>query len=61
MMKNPSRRGSAPGRAQPAYLPPRRLKLGHEKRGGRIRGTPNAISSHSKRLARNAPNGNVRP
>ena len=42
MMKNPSRRGSAPGRVQPAHLRPRRLKLGHEKQGGR--GTPNAIS-----------------
>ena len=32
-------RGSASGRAQPAYLRPGSFKQGHEKRGGRKRGS----------------------
>lgn len=64
MIKNPSMRGSAPGRAQPACLRPASFKPGHEKQGGRKRGAPNAISNHYKkaqRLARNAPNRKVLP
>jgi hypothetical protein len=38
-MINPFTSGSAPGRAQPADRRP--VKPGHEKRGGRNRGTPN--------------------
>jgi hypothetical protein len=48
-MTNPSNRGSAPGRAQPAYLRPRSFKSGHEKRGGRKRGTPNVFSIDYKK------------
>ena len=43
-MTNPSRRGSAPGRAQDADLNPGSFKPGHEKRGGGERGTPNFCS-----------------
>jgi hypothetical protein len=42
-------RGSAPGRAQPAYLRPGSFKQGHEKRGGRKRGTPNLLSIDYKK------------
>ena len=48
-MINPLNRGSAPGRAQPAYLRPRSFKSGHEKRGGRKRGTPNVFSIDYKK------------
>lgn len=43
-MTNPFKRGSAPGRAQPAYLRPDSFKHGHKKLGGRKRGTPNFFS-----------------
>lgn len=43
-MTNPFTRGSAPGRGQPAYLRPGSFQNGHEKRGGRKRGTPNAFT-----------------
>jgi hypothetical protein len=48
-MANTSTRGSAPGRAQPAYLRPGSFKQGHEKRGGRKRGTPNFFSIDYKK------------
>ena len=48
-MTNPFRRGSAPERAQPAHLRSGSFKPGHKKRGGRKRGTPNAISSDYKK------------
>jgi hypothetical protein len=41
--------GSAPGRAQPAYLRPRSFKSGHAKRGGRKRGTPNVFPPDYKK------------
>ncbi len=44
-MTNHIMRGSAPGRARPAYLRPGSFKQGHEKRGGRKRGTPNLFST----------------
>jgi len=44
-MTNPHNRGSAPGRAQSADQRPGSFKKGHEKRGGRKRGTPNAFST----------------
>lgn len=44
-MINPLKRGSAPNRAQPYYARPGSFKSGHEKRGGRKRGTPNQISA----------------
>ena len=47
---NPFMRGSASGRAQPAYAWPGSFKAGHEKRGGRKRGTPN-IFSHDYKMA----------
>jgi hypothetical protein len=43
-MTNHLLRGSAPGRARPAYLRPGSFERGHEKRGGRKRGTPNLFS-----------------
>jgi hypothetical protein len=48
-MTNPFKSGSAPGRAQPADRRPGSFKLGHEKRGGRKRGTPNLLSIDFKR------------
>jgi hypothetical protein len=48
-MTNPFTRGSAPGRAQPAYLRPGSFEQGHEKRGGRKRGTPNLFSFDYKK------------
>jgi hypothetical protein len=48
-MTNRFMRGSAPGRAQPAYLRPGSFKQGHEKRGGRKRGTPNLLSIDYKK------------
>ncbi len=44
-MINPLKRGGAPNRAQPYYARPGSFKSGHEKRGGRKRGTPNLISA----------------
>ena len=49
-MTNTFMRGSAPSRAQPAYLRPGSFKQGHEKRGGRKRGTPNLFSSDYKKV-----------
>ena len=49
-MTNPFMRGGASGRAQPAYARPGSFKAGHEKRGGRKRGTPN-IFSHDYKMA----------
>ena len=49
-MTNRFTRGSAPGRAQPAYLRPGSFEQGHEKRGGRKRGTPNVFSSDYKKV-----------
>jgi hypothetical protein len=43
-MTNPHKRGSAPDRARDAHLRQGSFKPGHKKRGGRIRGTPNAFS-----------------
>src|SRR5665213_90204 len=40
---------SAPGRARVATQRPGSFKQGHEKRGGRKRGTPNLVSSDYKR------------
>jgi hypothetical protein len=48
-MTNRFMRGSAPGRAQPAYARPGSFKQGHEKRGGPKRGTPNLISRDYKK------------
>jgi hypothetical protein len=48
-MTNRFMRGSAPGRAQPAYLRPGSFNQGHEKRGGRKRGTPNLFSIDYKK------------
>jgi hypothetical protein len=42
-MKNPYKRGSAPDRARADYQRPGSFKSGHEKLGGRKRGTPNLI------------------
>jgi hypothetical protein len=46
---NPFTRGSVSGRERPEYLRPGTFKRGHEKRGGRNRGTPNAFSTDYKR------------
>jgi hypothetical protein len=43
-VKNPANRRSAPGRARRDNQRPGRFKAGHEKLGGRKRGTPNAFS-----------------
>jgi hypothetical protein len=48
-MTNRFMRGSAPGRAQSAYVRPGSFKPGHEKRGGRKRGTRNLLSIDSKK------------
>ncbi len=48
-MTNPYQRGSAPGREQPDFLRKASFKTGHEKKGGRKRGTPNAFSADYKR------------
>ena len=48
-MTNPRKRGSAPDRAQPAYLRPGTFEEGHKKQGGRKRGTPNAFPSDYKK------------
>ena len=48
-MRNPLKRGSAPGRAQSADQRPGSFKKGHKKRGGRKRGTPNALASDYKK------------
>jgi hypothetical protein len=48
-MTNPLKRGSAPNRAQPDDARPGSFKSGHEKRGGRVRGTPNPLSADDKK------------
>lgn len=48
-MTNPFKRGSAPGRAQSADRRSGSFKQGHEKRGGRKRGTPNFFSTDYKK------------
>jgi hypothetical protein len=48
-MTNPFGRGSAPGREQPDYLRSGSFKPGHEKQGGRKKGTPNAFSIDYKK------------
>jgi hypothetical protein len=48
-MTNPFKRGSAPDRAQPADQRSGSFKQGHEKRGGRKRGTPNWLSIDYKK------------
>jgi hypothetical protein len=48
-MTNPFKRGSAPGRAQSADQRSGSFKQGHEKRGGRKRGTPNFFSIDYKK------------
>jgi hypothetical protein len=48
-MTNPCMRGSAPGRAQHADQRSGSFKSGHEKRGGRQRGTPNVMSIDYKK------------
>jgi len=66
MAPNPFSRGSCPGRARPRHRAS--FTLGHAKRGGRQKGTPNAISPRArkaiaaaaKRLARGAPRNRYR-
>jgi len=48
-MTNPSRRGSAPNRAQPDYARRGSFGQGHKKLGGRKRGTPNVFSIDYKK------------
>jgi hypothetical protein len=48
-MTNPFTRGSAPDRAQSADRRSGSFKQGHDKRGGRRRGTPNLLSIDFKR------------
>jgi hypothetical protein len=49
-MTNPFKPGSAPGRAQSADLRPGSFKQGHEKRGGRKRGTPNLFANDFREI-----------
>jgi hypothetical protein len=66
MAANPFTRGTCPGRARPPHRGS--FKMGHEKHGGRQKGTPNAISPRArkaiaaapKRLARGAPRNRYR-
>jgi hypothetical protein len=66
MAANPFSRGTCPGRARPRHRAG--FALGHAKRGGRQKGTPNAISQRArkaiaaaaKRLARGAPRNRYR-
>ena len=61
MAANPFARGTCPGRARPPHGGS--FKRGHGKRGGREKGTPNAISPRARkaiaaaanRLARGSP------
>jgi hypothetical protein len=48
-MINPLKRGSASFRAQPDYVRRGSFKPGHEKRGGRKRGTPNLLTADYKK------------
>jgi hypothetical protein len=47
MPANPFTRGTAPGRARPRHRGS--FAIGHAKRGGRKKGTPNAISPHTRK------------
>jgi hypothetical protein len=47
MAVNPFTRGTSPGRARPPHRGS--FKMGHEKRGGRKKGTPNAISARARK------------
>jgi hypothetical protein len=47
MAANPFTRGTSPGRARPPHRGS--FKMGHEKRGGRKKGTPNAISPRARK------------
>ena len=66
MAANPFTRGTCPGRARPPHQAG--FVRGHTKRGGRQKGTPNAISPRArkaiaaaaKRLARGAPRNRYR-
>jgi DUF218 domain len=66
MAANPFTRGTCPGRARPPHRGS--FARGHAKRGGRQKGTPNAISPRArkaiaaaaKRLARGAPRNRYR-
>jgi hypothetical protein len=49
LVTNPFKRGSAPGRERADDLRPGTFKSGHPKRGGRKRGTPNALFADYKR------------
>ena len=49
-MKNPTKRGTAPGRARDADELSGSFQRGHEKRGGRKPGTPNVFSLAYKKL-----------
>ena len=46
MAANPFTRGTCPGRARPIHRGG--FKMGHAKRGGRQKGTPNAISLRAR-------------
>ena len=48
-MTNPLKRGSAPNRDHPDYERPGSFKPGHQKIGGRKRGTPNVLTADYKR------------
>jgi hypothetical protein len=48
-MSDPFSRGSAPDRARYPCQRPGSFKPGHEKRGGRKKGTPNKISADTKK------------
>ena len=47
MAVNPFTRGTSPGRARPSHRGS--FKMGHAKRGGRKKGTPNAISPRARK------------
>ena len=47
MAANPFTRGTCPGRARPPHRAG--FKMGHAKRGGRKKGTRNAISPRSRK------------
>jgi hypothetical protein len=53
-MRNPSIRGTSPGRARDDFERPGDFQRGHEKRGGRKKGTPNRISAGHKKAMREA-------
>ena len=48
-MTNPLKRGSAPNRDHPDYERPGSFEPGHQKVGGRKRGTPNVLTADYKR------------